>query len=531
MEPISWEHPEDANLTWEADLVHFPEPATTIQLAVYPFVMQGIARARQTVGDDARDRMMVWNGRPYTSHTPAAGRTLEERRSLYVEWSRSVPRRWESEWLPEIEADLERLDREDLPPLCDAALGAVLQDALAVTARHWEIHFELVFGLGGIDQFLSWYRRRFEGATEAESLRLIAGLENLSVTGGHRLWRLSRMITPAIAEALRDGERESLPAEFRTELEAYLDEFGRRPVRVVDPSSPTWQEEPGPVVDVLLRLAEQGAADPYHELQRSADEREALLARIRAELSDEELPEFEGMAALAHALTPLREDHAFWIDQRSIASLGRILAECARRMAGSGVLEREEDLCWLFFHEVQNWAWGLAQPGLRDVVAGRRAQWEADREKPIDATIGAAPTETAGVEELRVEDVAEAKKHPVVARGAGACLGTARGRARVVFTLDEAGSLRRGEVLVCRATVPNWAPLFGLAAAVVTDLGGVLSHAAIVAREYRLPTVVGTRTGTRTIRTGQLIEVDGGTGTVRLVGEAAAVTPVAGLES
>jgi rifampicin phosphotransferase len=530
LEQITWEHPADEKLTWHADLVHYPEPATTMQLALYAIVTQGIARARRTVGDDARDRMMVWNGRPYVSYEPLTDRPLEERRSLFAQWSRSVPGRWESEWLPELKADLERLNRIELTSLGDASLGAVLQDALVVTTRHWEIHFEVVFGLGGIDHLLEWYHRRYEGATKAESLRLISGLENLSVTGGHRLWRLSQMVTPSIAAALRAGERESLPDEFRAELEAYLDEFGERPDGVVDPSSPTWREEPGPVVDVLLRLAEQGAADPYLELQRSADEREALLARIRAELSDEELTEFEGMLAHAHALTTLREDHAYWIDQRSIASLRRILAECGRRMARSDVLDREEDLRWLHFHEVQNWAWGLAQPGLREVVAGRRAQWEADREKPIVPTIGAPPEEGGGAEELRVEEVPEAEEHPIVAKGVGACLGAVRGRARVALTLEEAGALRKGEVLVCQATVPNWTPLFGLAAALVTDLGGVLSHAAIVAREYRLPTVVGTRTGTRTIRTGQLIEVDGGKGTVRLVEESVSLPPVAGLE-
>jgi pyruvate,water dikinase len=92
-----------------------------------------------------------------------------------------------------------------------------------------------------------------------------------------------------------------------------------------------------------------------------------------------------------------------------------------------------------------------------------------------------------------------------------------QGPARVAHTLDEALALRRSEILVCPSTDPNWTPLFAVAAALVTDVGGSLCHAAVVAREYRLPAVVGTHTATREIATGQLVEVDGANGIVRLV--------------
>jgi pyruvate,water dikinase len=92
-----------------------------------------------------------------------------------------------------------------------------------------------------------------------------------------------------------------------------------------------------------------------------------------------------------------------------------------------------------------------------------------------------------------------------------------QGPARVVRTLAEAQALRQGEILVCAATDPNWTPLFAIAGALVTDAGGSLSHAAVIAREYRLPAVVGTHTATRMIRTGQIVEVDGLNGVIRLL--------------
>ena len=87
----------------------------------------------------------------------------------------------------------------------------------------------------------------------------------------------------------------------------------------------------------------------------------------------------------------------------------------------------------------------------------------------------------------------------------------------MVRSLAEAGALERGEVLFCTGTDPDWAPLFGIAAWLVTDVGGSLCHGAVVAREYRLPAVVGTRRASEAIRSGQVVEVDGAAGVVRIV--------------
>ena len=99
-------------------------------------------------------------------------------------------------------------------------------------------------------------------------------------------------------------------------------------------------------------------------------------------------------------------------------------------------------------------------------------------------------------------------------RGVGASPGIIRGRARVAVNLDKALELQPGEILVCSTTNPQWTPLFAVGAGLVSDRGGALCHGAVVAREYGLPAVVGTLIGTKKIRTGQLIEVDGQSGVI-----------------
>src|SRR5205823_9814002 len=103
--------------------------------------------------------------------------------------------------------------------------------------------------------------------------------------------------------------------------------------------------------------------------------------------------------------------------------------------------------------------------------------------------------------------------------GLAGSAGVARGVARVIHSLGEAERLQSGEVLVTETTAPPWTPLFARAAAIITDAGGILSHCAVVAREYGVPAVVGTKLGTSSIRDGQQVEVDGSNGTVRILDE------------
>jgi pyruvate,water dikinase len=101
--------------------------------------------------------------------------------------------------------------------------------------------------------------------------------------------------------------------------------------------------------------------------------------------------------------------------------------------------------------------------------------------------------------------------------GVAASAGVVEGVARVLQDVNEIGSLREGEILVCPVTAPSWAPVFGKIKAAVSDIGGAMSHAAIVAREYGMPAVVGTGDATKRIRTGDRIRVDGDRGTVRVL--------------
>ena len=172
--------------------------------------------------------------------------------------------------------------------------------------------------------------------------------------------------------------------------------------------------------------------------------------------------------------------------------------EAGRRLAARGVLGAASHVVYARLAEVEDALAGRAG-NLRSVVGRRRARrelavatWRSQR---------APPKVTAGV----------------AVAGVPGSPGVAEGPVRIVHDVADFGRLQPGDVLVCPYTDPTWTPLFGLAAAVVADTGGPLSHAAIVAREYGIPAVLGTEAGTTALKDGERVVVDGAAGTVRRV--------------
>ncbi len=197
----------------------------------------------------------------------------------------------------------------------------------------------------------------------------------------------------------------------------------------------------------------------------------------------------------------LREDTHFEIT-RVLPVLRRTILEMGRRLVHAGELDEVEDVWMLTLEEVRAWSPGDggANDDLRR-IAGRRATAYAElASTPLIATTTLYPHRRGSASAL------------VLGTGSGG--GRVTGRVRIIGGPSEFGKLRAGEVLVCSATNPSWTPLFQRAAAVVVDHGGMTSHAAIVAREYGIPAIMGAATATSTLHDGQLVTVDGAVGEV-----------------
>jgi rifampicin phosphotransferase len=187
------------------------------------------------------------------------------------------------------------------------------------------------------------------------------------------------------------------------------------------------------------------------------------------------------------------------------------------------VLETADDVFYLTGDELLEGSDGLTPP-LRQRVRERRAELEHFRSVTPPPLLGSMPAfePPDGGALFRAMMKTEMGStgdngDSQTLNGVAGSPGVVRGTAKVIRSLAEAGKLQPGDVLVAQMTLPPWTPLFVTAAAVVTDIGGVLSHCAIVAREYHIPAVVGTGRATKTFHDGQFLEVDGNAGMVRVV--------------
>ena len=253
-----------------------------------------------------------------------------------------------------------------------------------------------------------------------------------------------------------------------------------------------------------------------------------LLAKARAKLANdpEKLAKFDELYEAARYSFPVTEDHAFYIDQLGVGVFRRFALAMGQRLVEKGVFDQPDDVFFLRAPEVPD---ALLNGGdRRAVVAERRATFEAAGKVIAPTSIGnppeippdapADPFMDAIVFRLLGMVPPDDNPDPNIIRAVAGSPGVLTAKARVVRSLAEAGDLEEGEVMVCEMTLPPWVPYFSIAGAVVSDVGGVLSHCAIVAREFGVPAVVGSVTGTTVIKTGQTITVDGNNGLVYLDG-------------
>jgi pyruvate,water dikinase len=237
---------------------------------------------------------------------------------------------------------------------------------------------------------------------------------------------------------------------------------------------------------------------------------------VRARLLDKphELARFERLLDLGRRIGPITEIHNYWIDRAAQAHVRSFALRVGKRLLREGVIERPGDILFLTRAEMPNLL--LHPEDRRVMVAERRATHERQKARQPPKYVGKAPEAPTGPAD-RFDGAKVDSTEEGVLKGTGASAGIVRGVARVVLTSVEFDRIMPGDIIVCPSSNPSWVPVFTIAGGLVTNTGGVLSHAAVVAREFGLPAVVGVANATTTIRDGQQLEIDGVAGTVRLL--------------
>jgi pyruvate,water dikinase len=306
----------------------------------------------------------------------------------------------------------------------------------------------------------------------------------------------------------------------RRALQSFIELYGDRAVREAELSTPRWREDPRPVLRMLRAALRTDTERAEGTLARAKAQADAEMARLVPMLNVVEQTLIRHLVVRAQRAARLRERMRAWVT-RVLGMLREAALDADRRL-----LRRDPELAtdWkalvdagsplagvrsVFFLTIDEVVGALraARTDMAPLVRSRRAELARDQARPDPPAtfVGVPPPVVlppSGGRELR---------------GLPASPGVVEGRARVLFREDEMDALQPGEILVVHTTDVGWTPLFLVAAGVVTELGGPLSHAAVVAREFGVPSVVNVVGATRAIRTGDRLRVDGDHGIVSLV--------------
>ncbi|MBP1135456.1 pyruvate,water dikinase [Arthrobacter sp. PvP023] len=314
--------------------------------------------------------------------------------------------------------------------------------------------------------------------------------------------------------------------QWEHRLQLHLDRFGHT-VYNLDFINPVPADDASPLLDTLKFYLRGQGNDPHRRQELAAARREDSTGRILARLHPARRKAFVRLLRWAQGPAPIRED--------ALADVGlgwplmrRMLRELGQRLVAAGLIADSGDVFWLRHQEIGSAVeFGLAAPGgpaaitgadrpvLAESVAERKLRWRGQRNAAAPQMLPEIRWLQRSLAGMMPEGSQEQRGNTI--KGVGASQGRVSAPARVLAGPEDFSLMQPGEVLVARITTPAWTPLFAMASAVVTDVGGPLSHGSIVAREYGIPAVLGAGVATRRITSGQRIEVDGGAGTVTIV--------------
>ena len=534
---FKWDSPDEALRFWTADLMHWPHGISNLSATMdMPAFGRGMNKAINSLcmpiksAEFKQIRGYVYTAfEPYSIDPGEMDQRMGQMQGKMMEHVPGLLDRWRAAYEPEVRSINDDTLSGDYRQLSDRDLSQLLDALVAKREREGELHFLAVFPAMGAVMFFEEVYAKLVGAPKGgEHLQLLQGFPNKSVEVGDGLWRLALEATkrPVVLAVLggvapSDAHRTlAASAEgkaYHDAVDEFLDKYGWRS-NEYDVASPTWKEEPTTVYKLIREYAARSDYDPEEEFRSLVAARQAREKLMIEEIgANEALPMYQMALAGAQQYLPVQEDHNFWIDQQGVAVQRVPVLDAARRLVAAGRIDDSSDIFLLKFDELQE-ALRDGKSDLHMLVAQRRAEEEVNSNLTPPPALGTPPPvqEDNPMMTKFFGGPPETNADPRIINGNGASAGTITGTARVILTLDHGERLQNGEILVCPATMPPWTPLFQIAAGVVTDHGGILSHTAIVAREYRIPAVVGTKVGTALIQDGQTITVDGDEGTVKL---------------
>ena len=551
---------------WFQDGIHWADPLTPWEATWYEYALASLSQYNTrhylippALGIDYR----LLNGYAYLSPVPVLdGAEIEARVPQFMERAGFYFENWDdlyAKWLVKMKAliaEMEALTFQPLPEKEDMEViteghgmgsGLTIQEEyrklLNLGLKLWQYHFEFLnLGYAAYLDYFGFCKEAFPNIPDLAIAKMVAGVDVDLFRPDDELKVLARIVVDNGLEAQLAGGMSAL------EGTPFMDHWNS----VKDPwfnfsagtgwyhTDKIWIEHPEIplefIADYVARInAGEDIARPTNEIRK---ERDRIVDEYTELLGSEEDKEaFQGKLGLARVVFPYVENHNFYVEHWAHSVMFRKMKELGDVFVKEGFFTDRNDVFYLKRDEVNEALWDMYSGWAVGAPARGPLYWPREigrRRGIVEALRGWSPPPALGEPPEVVTEpftimlwgitsdsiemwLGAGDDDDADLRGFAASPGVAEGPARVISTADEIGQLQEGEILVASITAPSWAPVFGKIGAAVTDIGGMMSHAAIVCREYGLPAVTGTAFATRDITTGTRLRVDGSSGTVTVL--------------
>ena len=565
----------EESMFWFQDGVHWPAVLSPWDATFLEFALASLSQYNTrhylippALGVDFR----VLNGYVFLSPVGVADPAeIEARVPHFLERAGFYFQNWGTlydQWMTKIRALIDEMEALRFEPLPDKEDLAVVTEGRGVGSgfellqryhrlvdlalQLWQYHFEFLnLGYAAYLDFFGFCKQAFPNIPDLAIAKMVAGVEVDLFQPDEELKKLARLAVDsgvgdafqetsaaAVIEALRGGEDgQAWLAQWEASAQPWFNFSAGSGFYHTDEVWLEHLEIPfGFIRDYIAKL--RAGVDIRRPIEAIRAERDRIVSEYTELLgTDEDRAAFEQKLGLARVVFPYVENHNFYVEHWSHSVLWRKMRQLGAVLAKEGFLAAEDDVFLLKRDEVPEALWDYYSAWAVGVQPRGPRYWprELDRRKGILAALRAwSPPPALGRPPEVVTEPFTIMLWGITSdsvkqwlggsgddadglKGFAASPGVAEGPARVIFSADQIGEVQEGEILVAPLTAPSWAPIFGKIKATVTDVGGMMAHAAIVCREYGLPAVTGTAFGTKTIKNGQRIRVDGNNGTVTVV--------------
>jgi len=559
---------------WFCDSQHWPNVFKPFETVGVEFAVRclGAYNTRHYIIPPANGiEFRIHNGFCYMSPVGVAPELIPARVPHFMERAGYYFENWDKlleNWKVKVLATIEEMDAinfEKLPEMVDievvtsgagidptAKMMADYDRLIQLAYKNWEHHFEFLnLGYVAYLDFFGFCKESFPGIPDLAIARMVMGVDSVLFRPDDELKNLAELavklnLTKVFSDS--NSAEEVLSAlAGSTDGSKWISAWEKAQEPWFNYTSGNgfygsdvyWRDNldlpMGYIQDYVVRAAKG------ETLHRPKDdliiERDRISSEYAELLDGEALATFQGKLGLARTVYPYVEDHNFYIEHWTMGVFWRKVRQLSRLLHSYGFWNQPDDMLYLTRDEVRPvlfdlaTGWGVGA----DCIAPSYWPEEIERRRKIVAALETARPQPAfntppaeinepftimlwGITTEQVQQWLGGDEDATGLKGMAASPGVVEGLARVITGPDQLDQLQQGEILVAPVTSPSWGPVFGKITATVTDIGGMMSHAAIVCREYGLPAVTGTGSASTKIKTGMRLRVDGSNGTVEIIG-------------